>query len=75
LRRMHGQGVPAVAVFLTGRPLWMNREINAADAFVVAWLPGSEGEGIADVLLRTRDGRIAYDFHGKLAYAWPRSAV
>jgi beta-glucosidase len=67
--------VPVVAVFLTGRPLWVNREINAADAFVVAWLPGSEGEGIADVLLRGRDGRIANDFHGKLAYAWPLSAV
>jgi len=75
LRRLRGQGVPVVAVFLTGRPLWMNREINAADAFVVAWLPGSEGEGIADVLLRTRDGHVAYDFHGKLAYAWPRSAA
>jgi beta-glucosidase len=75
LRRLRGQGVPVVAVFLTGRPLWMNREINAADAFVVGWLPGSEGEGIADVLLRARDGRIAHDFHGKLAYAWPRSAV
>ena len=39
LRRLHGQGVPVVALFLTGRPLWMNREINAADAFAVAWLP------------------------------------
>ena len=75
LRRLHAQGVPVVAVFLTGRPLWMNREINASDAFVVAWLPGSEGEGVADVLLRTRDGRVAHDFHGKLAYAWPRTAV
>ncbi len=75
LRRLRKQGVPVVAVFLTGRPLWMNREINAANAFVVAWLPGSEGEGIADVLLRTRDGRIAHDLHGKLAYAWPRTAV
>jgi beta-glucosidase len=75
IRKLRGQGVPVVAVFLSGRPLWMNREINAADAFVVAWLPGSEGEGIADVLLRTRDGRIANDFHGKLAYAWPRSAL
>ena len=75
LRKLRGQGVPVAAVFLTGRPLWMNREINAADAFVVAWLPGSEGEGIADVMLRTRDGRIAHDFHGKLAYAWPRSAL
>jgi len=75
LRRLRGQGVPVVAVFLSGRPLWMNREINASDAFVAAWLPGSEGEGIADVLLRTGDGRIAHDFHGKLAYAWPRTAV
>ncbi len=75
LRRLRGQGVPVVAVFLSGRPLWMNREINASDAFVAAWLPGSEGEGIADVLLRTRDGHIAHDFHGKLAYAWPRTAV
>jgi beta-glucosidase len=75
LRRLHGEGIPVVAVFLTGRPLWMNREINASDAFVVAWLPGSEGEGVADVLLRTADGRIAHDFHGKLAYAWPRTAA
>jgi beta-glucosidase len=75
LRRLRGQGVPVVAVFLTGRPLWMNREINASNAFVAAWLPGSEGEGIADVLLRTHDGHIAHDFHGKLAYAWPRTAV
>lgn len=75
LRKLRGQGVPVVAVFLTGRPLWMNREINAADAFVVAWLPGSEGEGIADVLLRTREGSVAHDFHGKLAYAWPRNAL
>ncbi|WP_081916611.1 glycoside hydrolase family 3 protein [Luteibacter sp. 9135] len=75
LRKLRGQGVPVVAVFLTGRPLWMNREINAADAFVVAWLPGSEGEGIADVLLRSRDGRIAHDFHGTLSYTWPRRAI
>lgn len=75
LRKLRGKGVPVVAVFLTGRPLWINREINAADAFVVAWLPGSEGEGVADVLLRTRDGRVANDFRGKLAYAWPRNAL
>ena len=75
LRRLHRQGVPVVAVFLSGRPLWVNREINAADAFVAAWLPGSEGEGVADVLLRTRDGGIDHDFRGKLAYSWPRTAV
>ncbi|HWU75797.1 MAG TPA: glycoside hydrolase family 3 N-terminal domain-containing protein [Rhodanobacter sp.] len=75
LRRLHAQGVPVVALFITGRPLWVNREINASDAFVVAWLPGSEGEGIADVLLRKRDGSIDHDFHGKLAYSWPRTAI
>jgi len=75
MRRLRAQGIPVVAVFLGGRPLWLNREINAADAFVAAWLPGSEGGGVADVLLRKRDGSVAYDFHGKLAYAWPSSAV
>ncbi|MDE2279220.1 MAG: exo 1,3/1,4-beta-D-glucan glucohydrolase [Xanthomonadaceae bacterium] len=75
IRRLRAQGIPVVAVFLCGRPLWVNREINAANAFVVAWLPGSEGGGVADVLLRKPDGRIDYDFRGKLAFAWPRSAV
>ncbi|QNJ99781.1 glycoside hydrolase family 3 protein [Dyella telluris] len=75
LRQLRGQGIPVVAVFLSGRPLWVNREINAADAFVAGWLPGSEGGGLADVLLRKRDGSIAHDFHGKLAYSWPATAV
>lgn len=75
LRHLRAQGIPVVAVFLSGRVLWMNREINAADAFVAAWLPGSEGGGVADVLLRKPDGGVANDFHGKLAYAWPSTAV
>ncbi|HEX5305132.1 MAG TPA: glycoside hydrolase family 3 protein, partial [Dyella sp.] len=75
LRKLKAQHIPVVAVFLAGRPLWVNREINASDAFVMAWLPGSEGEGVADVLLSKPDGSIQYDFHGKLSYAWPRTAV
>ncbi len=75
LRKLRSEGVPVVAVFLAGRPLWVNREINASNAFVMAWLPGSEGGGVADVLLRKADGRINHDFHGKLSFAWPRSAV
>ncbi len=75
LRTLRAQGIPVVAVFLSGRPLWVNREINASDAFVAAWLPGSEGGGVADVLLRRRDGSIAHGFHGKLAYGWPSTAV
>ena len=71
LRRLKAEGIPVVAVFLSGRPLWMNREINAADAFVAAWLPGSEGGGVADVLLRRADGSVAHDFSGKLSFSWP----
>jgi beta-glucosidase len=75
LKRLKAEGIPVVAVFLSGRPLWMNREINAADAFVAAWLPGSEGAGIADVLLRKADGSVQHDFTGKLSFSWPRTAV
>ncbi|KKF87801.1 1,4-beta-D-glucan glucohydrolase [Stenotrophomonas maltophilia] len=75
LKRLKADGIPVVAVFLSGRPLWVNREINAADAFVAAWLPGSEGAGIADVLLRGSDGRVQHDFKGKLSFSWPRTAT
>ena len=71
LRRLRAAGIPVVAVFLSGRPLWVNAEINAADAFVAAWWPGSEGGGIADVLFRRADGAIDHDFKGKLSFSWP----
>lgn len=75
LRRLKADGIPVVAVFLSGRPLYVNREINAADAFVAAWLPGSEGGGVADVLLRSPTGAVHHDFSGKLSYSWPKSAL
>src|SRR6202012_2025470 len=75
VRRLHNEGIPTVAVFLSGRPLWVNPEINAADAFVAAWLPGSEGEGIAAVLFRAADGSIPHDFAGKLSFSWPATAM
>jgi beta-glucosidase len=59
-----------VSVFLSGRPMWVNPELNASDAFVAAFLPGGEGGGVADVLFR----RGARDFRGKLSYSWPRRA-
>jgi beta-glucosidase len=73
LRSLRARGVPVVAVFISGRPLWVNPEINTSDAFVAAWLPGSEGGGIADVLFAAPDGRVAHDFHGKLSFSWPRT--
>ena len=73
LERVGGHGVPVVTVLLSGRPLWVNREINRSDAFVAAWLPGTEGKGIADVLFRHADGGVD-DFTGRLSYSWPRTA-
>ena len=64
-------GVPTVAVFLSGRPMWVNREINASDAFVAAWLPGSEGRGVAEVLVADEKGEPRYDFQGRLPFPWP----
>ncbi|MBC6983409.1 exo 1,3/1,4-beta-D-glucan glucohydrolase [Caulobacter sp. 17J80-11] len=74
LRKLKAQGVPTVSVFLSGRPLWTNPEINASDAFVAAWLPGSEGAGVADVLVAGPDGRPRHDFQGVLGYSWPKDA-
>ena len=67
LRKFKAEGVPTVAVFLSGRPMWMNRELNIADAFVASWLPGGEGAGIADVLT----GKMP--FTGKLGFSWPET--
>jgi len=64
--------IPVVSVFLSGRPMWCNPEINSSDAFIAAWLPGSEGGGISDLLFQ-RDP--SYDFTGKLSFSWPSSAV
>ncbi|MEJ1969011.1 MAG: exo 1,3/1,4-beta-D-glucan glucohydrolase [Rhizomicrobium sp.] len=74
IRALHDAGIPVVTVFLSGRPLYVTREINASDAFVAAFLPGSEGGGVADLLFRARGGAAAYDFRGRLAYSWPRAA-
>ena len=75
LQRLKEAGVPVVSVFLSGRPLWVNPFLNASDAFVAAWLPGTEGGGIADVLFTAADGSVRHDFKGKLAMSWPKLAT
>jgi beta-glucosidase len=75
LKALKAQGVKTVSVFLSGRPLWMNPEINASDAFVAAWLPGTEGGGIADVLIGDRSSAPRHDFTGRLSFSWPKSAT
>jgi beta-glucosidase len=74
LKALHARGIPTISIFLSGRPLWVNPELNASDAFVAAWLPGSEGEGIADVLFRGANGQPRFDFTGRLSFPWPRTA-
>lgn len=69
LRQFQDAGIPTVSIFLSGRPLWVNPYLNASDAFVAAWLPGSEAGGIADVLFGQAD------FTGRLSYSWPRSPL
>jgi beta-glucosidase len=75
LKKFQDEKIPTVAILLSGRPLWQNREINLANAYVAAWLPGTEGGGITDVLFKKKDGSVAYDFTGKLAFSWPRDAT
>jgi beta-glucosidase len=72
LRKLKGAGIPVVSVFLSGRPLWVNPHLNASDAFVAAWLPGTEGGGVADVLIAAADGRPRHDFKGRLSFSWPK---
>lgn len=72
LRALKAHGVPTVSVLVTGRPLWITPELNASDAFVVAWLPGTEGGGVADVLFRDPAGAARHDFRGRLSFSWPR---
>jgi len=67
IERMQRSGRPLVVVLLSGRPLVLGRALELADALVAAWLPGSEGQGVADVLLGS------YPPTGKLPHSWPRS--
>jgi beta-glucosidase len=73
INSLREQGIPVVSVFLSGRPLYVTPEINASNAFVAAWLPGSEGGGVADVLFSDRRGNVQHDFSGKLSFSWPRA--
>ncbi|KKO49541.1 beta-glucosidase [Arsukibacterium sp. MJ3] len=74
LQQLKADGIKVVALFISGRPLWVNPELNASDAFVAVWLPGSEGAGVADVIMAQADGSVNLDFRGKLSFSWPATA-
>jgi beta-glucosidase len=67
VRTMRDAGLPVVVVLVSGRPMIVDDVIQMADAFVAAWLPGTEGAGVADVLFGD------YAPTGKLPYTWPVS--
>lgn len=67
IQRVAEAGIPIVTVLVSGRPLVVNPELDASDAFVCAWLPGSEGDGVAEVLFGE------HPFRGRLSFSWPRS--
>ncbi len=65
VRAYASKGIKIVAVLISGRPLVVTNQIEQSDAFVAAWLPGSEGDGIAEVLFGQ------HDFKGRLPHSWP----
>lgn len=67
IQKVEEMDIPYVIVLITGRPLIVNEEINNSNAFMVAWLPGSEGDGVSDVLF----GDVKPT--GKLSFSWPKS--
>ncbi|MBA3988579.1 MAG: beta-glucosidase [Idiomarina sp.] len=71
LQQLQAEGIPVVSLFISGRPLWVNPELNASDAFVAVWLPGSEGLAVADVVMASADGDVQHDFVGRLPFSWP----
>ncbi|MCW9016218.1 MAG: exo 1,3/1,4-beta-D-glucan glucohydrolase, partial [Kangiellaceae bacterium] len=75
LTRLKAQNIPIVSIFISGRPLWINAELNASDAFVVAWLPGTEGQGVAEVIFAEKDGTTHHDFKGTLPFSWPATST
>ena len=67
IERVKRAGIPTVVLLFSGRPIIINRALELSDAFVAAWLPGTEGRGVTDVLFGD------YRFKGKLSFSWPRS--
>ena len=67
IKRFTDNDIPVVVVLLSGRPMIVTDEIGKWDGFIAAWLPGTEGTGVADVLFGD------YKPTGKLSFSWPKS--
>jgi beta-glucosidase len=60
-------GIPVAVLLISGRPMIIDKALPLADAFMAAFLPGTEGKGVADVLFGD------YKPTGKLSFSWPKS--
>lgn len=60
-------GKPVVAIIVSGRPVLITDQLANADAWIAAWLPGTEGDGIAEVLFGD------FNFTGTLSHSWPQT--
>jgi beta-glucosidase len=67
INNIASRGVPVVTILVSGRPLLIRPELDQSQAFVAAWLPGSEGQGVGEVLFGD------YDFSGRLSFSWPEN--
>ena len=67
IKRLKNKNIPVVVVLFSGRPMIITDQIEQWDSFVAAWLPGTEGQGISDVLFGD------YNPTGKLSFSWPKS--
>jgi beta-glucosidase len=67
IENMKKSGIPIAVLLVSGRPMIIDRALGMSEAFIAAWLPGTEGQGVADVLFGD------YQPTGKLSFSWPRS--
>lgn len=72
LEAVHASGIPIVSILYSGRPLEVNKYLNLSEAFVAAWLPGSEIDGISEIIFGNNNINN-FDFTGRLAFSWPKS--
>jgi beta-glucosidase len=73
LTAARASGKKVIAIVMTGRPVLVADQIANADAFIVAWLPGTEGEGVADFLYGVDANGMPYTPTGLLSHSWPSS--
>ena len=71
MKNFSRDGIPIVSLFLSGRPLIVDDELDLSSSFVSIWLPGTAIEGINDVIFSNADNTVNFDFKGKLSFSWP----